>query len=54
MLAGPKLQAYLSQALGQDPLLLPHYLFMKDGQIVHQSAARPSAIERLKEQVEGL
>jgi hypothetical protein len=54
MLAGPKLQAYLSQALGQDPLLLPRYLFMKDGQIVHQSAARPSAIERLKEQVEGL
>lgn len=54
MLAGPKLQAYLSQALGQDPLLLPRYLFMKDGQIVHQSAARPSGIERLREQVEGL
>lgn len=54
ILAGETMRRHLSEVLSQDPIVLPRYLLLKDGQIVEQFAAGPSALERLKGQVDKL
>lgn len=54
ILAGSALQAHLTQALGiaENVMVIPRYIFIKNGQIVNKKAARPSEFNRLARQVD--